>query len=1382
MGSHIDILLQGIWASLTGGWFYDPHQNIFSNTFHLYLWMALLVLPFILHLTLTPTLAIWTIYCAAIGALFALIKYVNCKLHHMFDTSEVIEEPTEKGDKSSGEKGSKIIELVSNENEVEQIEMVSMSNQSTQANAEEEGEGKEENRRQSVHSRGLQRQGCLVIKERRTTQRPDISGPAPLAECEIDEIDQSQGSADKKEDIKEGSVSSLKGAEGGIDETSDKQTSKSNQITTTAEVAINHRESDGEVEPGEVKDLVKLKEETDSDLSPEGGAKIKKRRKAVRRTKSALETTHELNPRKINPGLEDLHSSLPTRLFMREENSEENEGDNVRGGVFRPTRKRSRREKKDNTVLEDMTIVDLEGLNDGRTSPFKQRAPTPHCRKKQLVTESEKKPGRYGRSVSVDERMMPFRPRLLTPDSHSMKKIKKSDLETKPHDVKQCTESPRDQSGNVDLLANIPHSADVTPRSIGSQSETSHVNPREVSVEVRKHDGVKSKPRPSSAGDIKSLFTPFDPKSATANKNGEIHMRERYLSESSSSASNEGDSTFDTNPDNSPEVVKEEKEEGEVSKPVDENLEKMKKQGAIPKHYIRNPQPKEPSPIQEDTEAGTPSSGEMIDEDFKKKILEILDESSGNSEQMKRLVRAVIEKGKAGDDPGDGTVKEEEGEVRSSKSTTPTENSALLPSQTVQDATGVRHRKLGRSRRRGQRKSKSRSQKEKDKHIAKSHDDTSQGAVHWFQDEKGQWFSYTFGDESGTATSTDVPTQETSGSFSYTSSPSSSESGSTVIYDDSIVNKPTDDDSRPQFFPSRMNIPGFVSPQDFQELLERGRQRLTTCDSSSDSDNFHSIKEEKPKQFYKFQILPKKFLKIRFDRLALLALLDRNLGILENLIAVIIAIIVGALGALVLSSNFYHDIFVFLFCFIIASCQYSLIKSVQPDAASPMHGYNRMVVFSRPFYFCLCCGLMLLLDYCQSQVPSSSLVYGTSTTVVASLQFGRDLLKVFILCFPILFTIGLLPQVNTFLMYLLEQIDMHIFGGNASVSLTSAVYCFVRSLIAVAILYGFCYVAVEVGDSTKACEDKNLAQNAVFSIFSGILVAISYHLSRSASDPTTLWMLIKDCTCPSITESTGEGELVDPLPGKLKKCVIERLQSDLLVGIAVGIIVFSVHISTVFSSPVLQPVLSDILYYMAASVGFLIHYVIPMLRKEMPWLCCSHPVLANRERNFFEVTVTPKIMWFEKMYVWFCFFERNMMYPVVFLCALTRSTPHIICNLGKYVGPLVLVICAMKLLRFSFSNAAKQFLVISFTVFYFKYDYRKAPDTFLVYFFIVSILMSKFCDLMLKMKFIITYIAPWQITWGSAFHAFAQPFSVPRILCTISLKMHFDHQSDHCIW
>lgn len=40
---------------------------------------------------------------------------------------------------------------------------------------------------------------------------------------------------------------------------------------------------------------------------------------------------------------------------------------------------------------------------------------------------------------------------------------------------------------------------------------------------------------------------------------------------------------------------------------------------------------------------------------------------------------------------------------------------------------------------------------------------------------------------------------------------------------------------------------------------------------------------------------------------------------------------------------------------------------------------------------------------------------------------------VFTLCFPFVFLLGLLPQVNTCLMYLLEQIDMHGFGGTGMV-------------------------------------------------------------------------------------------------------------------------------------------------------------------------------------------------------------------------------------------------------------------------------------------------------------------------------------------------------------
>ena len=41
---------------------------------------------------------------------------------------------------------------------------------------------------------------------------------------------------------------------------------------------------------------------------------------------------------------------------------------------------------------------------------------------------------------------------------------------------------------------------------------------------------------------------------------------------------------------------------------------------------------------------------------------------------------------------------------------------------------------------------------------------------------------------------------------------------------------------------------------------------------------------------------------------------------------------------------------------------------------------------------------------------------------------------VFLLFFPILFTLGWMPQFDTFFVILLEQIDMHIFGG-------TGVYC-----------------------------------------------------------------------------------------------------------------------------------------------------------------------------------------------------------------------------------------------------------------------------------------------------------------------------------------------------
>lgn len=55
MGSQtLEILRQGIWASLTGGWFFDPHKTTFANAVHLYLYLFLLCSPFVTYMVSKP--------------------------------------------------------------------------------------------------------------------------------------------------------------------------------------------------------------------------------------------------------------------------------------------------------------------------------------------------------------------------------------------------------------------------------------------------------------------------------------------------------------------------------------------------------------------------------------------------------------------------------------------------------------------------------------------------------------------------------------------------------------------------------------------------------------------------------------------------------------------------------------------------------------------------------------------------------------------------------------------------------------------------------------------------------------------------------------------------------------------------------------------------------------------------------------------------------------------------------------------------------------------------------------------------------------------------------------------------------------------------------
>ncbi|RLV98533.1 hypothetical protein DV515_00010659 [Chloebia gouldiae] len=125
-----------------------------------------------------------------------------------------------------------------------------------------------------------------------------------------------------------------------------------------------------------------------------------------------------------------------------------------------------------------------------------------------------------------------------------------------------------------------------------------------------------------------------------------------------------------------------------------------------------------------------------------------------------------------------------------------------------------------------------------------------------------------------------------------------------------------------------------------QLLLMVARRTLSENPRTSqdpEDSSCSSAQRKLNRQFYKFVIFPGKWIKVWYDRLTLLALLDRTEDIKENVFAVLLVVLVSLLGFLTLNQGFCKDIWVLLFCLIMASCQYSLLKSVQPDPASPIH-------------------------------------------------------------------------------------------------------------------------------------------------------------------------------------------------------------------------------------------------------------------------------------------------------------------------------------------------------------------------------------------------------------------------------------------------------------
>lgn len=544
-------------------------------------------------------------------------------------------------------------------------------------------------------------------------------------------------------------------------------------------------------------------------------------------------------------------------------------------------------------------------------------------------------------------------------------------------------------------------------------------------------------------------------------------------------------------------------------------------------------------------------------------------------------------------------------------------------------------------------------------------------------------------------------------------------------------------------------------PANFRNLLFDASTTSELINSLNNHSFSHSYarsqQQLKQSQYYEVNIFNFKTVKIRFDRLALMAFMDRNLSYTELILSILLAILVAMLSSVLLYKNFFHDLSLAIFCLVVASSQYTLLKvrflfcyeilksfllcqSVQPDAASPTHGFNQITIYSRPIYFIIISLILLAsnefinADYSKN---ISFVIYDVdilSREVIYSIHY---ISRAFLLAFPLLFTFGFLPQINTFAMYVFEQIDIHIFGGTAStMGMISATYSLVRSTLVCALLYLLAFI-LNIKDSQKAS----------FSVFCGFLFALSYHISRLPSDPMLYWNVICSFFCQiqdffkrlaksSKTSEKPEEEshspLEDPLPKKLRIITLCRLESDLIICVFFAITVFSVHVSSIFK---LQPFVNNYTTLVAICWGFVLHYLIYHCRKQLPWLCLSNPVFKADEYKRFEVKSPARNMWFEKLQAWLWLLEKNVIFPLVFLSYITTDCPLLVNSYGPNLGIFLLVLFGFKCVRSTFNDPSNNYIILIFTLLFFNYDFKiinsQKSNIFLLNYFVVSIVYYK---------------------------------------------------------
>ncbi|CAO2609363.1 Pecanex-like protein 2 [Lemmus lemmus] len=1306
----LQLLRQGVWAALTGGWYHDPEHSKFTNSCHLYLWLFLLLLPLTLHLAFPPNVLTALLYCGSVTIFFTVIKLVSYRLHLMFDKGEVIQRQSpRKRNKRRPEGEASSQPMASHKNP--------SNNRQIHSTKKEEPRGslptpplRCSSRGQSVHS---QRSSPLELPAQETVE--DLKGVV-LSEDQPEAVVSSTSPGIKSE--------SLPASQGRTPEPTPRPAAATGKPVTTeiltgrkgkepggtGQRPARHRSESGLVNTRALKKLPHLSLsqydllETDITFQPWGS----EHSALIPQCSNCPQGPTRAQSQSRSPQ-DSLSSSYGQHNTILAKPTEEEELTQTSGQVEPPFNQ----EVVDSDGEVAVTLIDTSQPGEPLSlhEPIKiviTMSSTPNSTSDLESSLHLKVTSSDRTSVRLDAE--PSGPGVASPADSEQVRIPLITLELTEEGGGRGISCPERNEGE-----RAPERMEMTSSDhrFGCGSGDMDPTPRQAWEPVPTPAPLTPRVDPESE-ESREGQTNLDPASC---KSGHEKRHARVLSV---------DSATDVFLSRSPKEVASDSSE----KPIPTSKSDLEaKEGQIPNEsnfleFVSLLESINTSKVVTSNSAAEQKGADQGPGDHT---------SPGTKEE-------AVESGKpSGHDPkpGKADLPSQDHAVSSPVLTQPAKTTALFQ--------GSRQRQII-----------YRVTSQQDSSVLQVisgpetsvQEEMSLDAMHVFIDEHGEIKSCYL--KSGN--------QEEGSSQHLPLNPDCASRAREILLSSSSTttsDSPDPSSGDPAVSALQQQLLLMVARRTQSETPRHVSQDLEDSSRSSAQGRFNR------EQFYKFIIFPGKWIKVWYDRLTLLALLDRTEDVKENVVAILLSILVSLLGFLTLNRGFCRDLWVLLFCLVMASCQYSLLKA----RTRPLH--NQIIAYSRPIYFCMLCGLILLLDAgAKARHPPSYVVYGLKLFSPEILQSIRDHLIVFLCCFPVISLLGLFPQINTFCTYLLEQVDMLLFGGSAVSGITSAVYSVGRSVLVAALLHAFCFSAVKEPWSTQHIP-------ALFSAFCGLLVALSYHLSRQSSDPSVLLSFVQCRLLPKCLHQNLDESATDPLPQRMKDSVKDVLRSDLVVCSAAAVLSFAVSASTVFLS--LRPFLSIVLFALAGTVGLITHHLLPQLRKHHPWMWLSHPVLKSKECQQREVRDIAHLMWFERLYVWLQCFEKYLLYPAIVLNALTLDAFSIsnYRRLGTHWDIFLMITAGMKLLRTAFCNPVHQFANLGFTVIFFHFDYKDISESFLLDFFMVSIVSTKLGDLLHKLQFVLAYVAPWQMAWGSSFHVFAQLFAIPHILSAYSAMLFF---------